>query len=227
MDTEKRPEADELREMVDGCDLLVIPAVPNSLDTDGLLDTLAALTKLGSTKHRVLLTKVPPRPATDGDQLRAQLVAHGFPLFAAEIPLLKAYDKAAAQGVLVGGVHDPRARRAPRTRRRGAGEYRLGERRRQRGVRRREERERRRAVCRGPEAALGLAAPELLLQVLDPQREPRDLALQVDDAPPEGVGAGVPDGDSRGRQVGRQVGRQAGRYHPGAGRDSAPPNVCA
>ena len=112
MDTEKRPEADELREMVDGCDLLVIPAVPNSLDTDGLLDTLAALTKLGSTKHRVLLTKVPPRPATDGDQLRAQLAAHGFPLFAAEIPLLKAYDKAAAQGVLVGGVHDPRARRA-------------------------------------------------------------------------------------------------------------------
>lgn len=113
IDTEKRPEADELREMVEGCDVLVIPAVPNSLDTDGLLDTLAALAKLGSNKHRVLLTKVPPKPATDADQLRAQLNAHGFPLFTAEIPLLKAFDKAAAQGVLVNEiVGDPRSRRA-------------------------------------------------------------------------------------------------------------------
>lgn len=112
MDTEKRPEADELRELVEGCDVLVIPAVPNSLDTDGLLDTLAALSKLGSTKHRVLLTKVPPRPATDGDQLRAQLSAHEFPLFTAEIPLLKAFDKAATHGVLVNAVTDPRAGRA-------------------------------------------------------------------------------------------------------------------
>lgn len=112
IDTEKRPEAEELREMVEGCDLLVIPAVPNSLDTDGLLDTLAALAKLESDRHRVLLTKVPPRPATDGDQLRAVLLENGFPLFEAEIPLLKAFDKAAAQGVVVSEVSDPRAPRA-------------------------------------------------------------------------------------------------------------------
>jgi hypothetical protein len=58
----------------------------------------------------VLLVKVPPRPKTDGDKLRAELEHVGFPVFKAEIPLLTAFDRAYTGGVLVRDVkRDPYA----------------------------------------------------------------------------------------------------------------------
>ena len=59
-----------------------------------------------------MLTKVPPPPETDGPDLRAALTEQGIPVFAAEIPRLKCFDKAAGEGVLVNAVKDPRAGRA-------------------------------------------------------------------------------------------------------------------
>jgi chromosome partitioning protein len=93
--------------------LLVIPTVPASLDTDVLILTLEAARKLAPNKYRVLLTKVPPPPETDGPQLRTVLQRESIPVFAAEIPRLKSFERAAAEGVPVYSVqHDPRARRA-------------------------------------------------------------------------------------------------------------------
>jgi chromosome partitioning protein len=63
-------------------------------------------------KYRVLLTKVPPHPEPEGPQLRAELVAQGIPLFTADIPRLKAFEKASAAGVVVRDADDPRATRA-------------------------------------------------------------------------------------------------------------------
>jgi len=48
----------------------------------------------------------------EGPQLRAELAGQGIPLFAADIPRLKAFEKAAAKGVPVSMVEDPRAKRA-------------------------------------------------------------------------------------------------------------------
>ena len=90
----------------------MIPAVPASLDTDGLVLMLQALYDIGSDRYRVLLTKVPPAPEPDGPQLRAALIAQGVPLFAVDIPRLKAFEKAAAAGVTVSLVDDTRAKRA-------------------------------------------------------------------------------------------------------------------
>lgn len=112
IDTGQRPKQVDLKALAEGCDLLVIPAVPASLDTDGLVLTLQALQQLGEVRYRVLLTKVPPHPEPEGPQLRADLAAQGIPLFAADIPRLKAFEKASAAGVVVGDVDDPRARRA-------------------------------------------------------------------------------------------------------------------
>src|ERR671918_196231 len=60
IDTGQRPKQVDLKALSEGCDLLVIPAVPASLDTDGLVLTLQALQTIGNARYRVLLTKVPP-----------------------------------------------------------------------------------------------------------------------------------------------------------------------
>ena len=113
IDTEARPGSADFEALAKGCDLLVIPTVPASLDTDALILTLEAARKLAPNKYRVLMTKVPPPPETDGPQLRAVLQREGIPVFAAEIPRLKSFERAAAEGVPVYGVqHDPRAKRA-------------------------------------------------------------------------------------------------------------------
>jgi chromosome partitioning protein len=112
IDTGQRPKQIDLKALSQGCDLLVIPAVPASLDTDGLVLTLEALQQIGADRFKVLLTKVPPAPEQDGVELRAGLTVQKIPLFAADIPRLKAFEKAAAAGVTVNNVDDPRARRA-------------------------------------------------------------------------------------------------------------------
>jgi len=112
IDTEARPGQADLESLAKGCDLLVIPAVPSTLDTDALVLTIGAVHKLAPEKYRVLLTKVPPPPEPDGDQLRAELVKQKVPVFTAGIPRLKAFEKAVADGVAVSEINDARASRA-------------------------------------------------------------------------------------------------------------------
>jgi chromosome partitioning protein len=112
IDTGQRPKQIDLRALADGCDLLIVPTVPATLDTEGLVLTIEALAAIGASSYKVLLTKVPPPPETEGSLLRSALAGQGIPLFAADIPRLKAFEKAAAQGVPVSLVEDPRAKRA-------------------------------------------------------------------------------------------------------------------
>lgn len=113
IDTEARPGSADFETLAKGCDLLVIPTVPATLDTDALVLTLAAAKRLAPEKYRVLLTKVPPAPETDGAQLRAVLAREGIPTFDAEIPRSKSFERAAAAGVPVYAVPgDRQARRA-------------------------------------------------------------------------------------------------------------------
>jgi chromosome partitioning protein len=106
--TEGNPTDDDFKDLANNCDLLVIPAVPESVANDGLTHTLAKLQSLKHTQHRVLLTMVPPRPRTDGQQLRQMLIEQTVPVFAAEIPRLAAFEKAAADGIVVSDVKDDR-----------------------------------------------------------------------------------------------------------------------
>jgi chromosome partitioning protein len=111
IDTGQRPREVDLKALSEGCDMLIVPTVPATLDTEGLVLTIETLSALGAERYRVLLTKVPPPPEQEGAQLRSELARQGIPLFAADIPRLKAFEKAAAQGVPVGEVDDPRAKR--------------------------------------------------------------------------------------------------------------------
>ncbi len=112
IDTEGNPSDEDFKELAEGCDLMVIPAEPETVATDGLIHTLEKLQALKVESYKVLLTKVPPPPRSEGRQLREMLVGEGFPVFETEIPRLAAFEKAAAAGVPVYAVKDERASRA-------------------------------------------------------------------------------------------------------------------
>ncbi|PSP18072.1 MAG: chromosome partitioning protein ParA [Cyanobacteria bacterium QS_8_64_29] len=110
IDTQPRPEPDDLKDLAQGSDLTVLPTTPNSLDMDATFKTLELLEPLG-VAFRVLLTKVDPRTRS-GREARAQLEARNVPLFSVEIPLLVAYERAAERGVAVRDYTGARARLA-------------------------------------------------------------------------------------------------------------------
>ena len=109
VDTEARPNREDLEALAGGCDLLVVPTTPDALAIDALLLLVEALDEVGADRHRVLLTSVPPKPSRDGEQARATLSDAGLPLFEGEIRRLVAFQKAALEGVPVYAVKDPRA----------------------------------------------------------------------------------------------------------------------
>jgi chromosome partitioning protein len=112
IDTEARPGRADLETLAKGCDVLIVPAAPGTLDSAALKLTVDALRQMKAQRYRVLLTKVPPPPEQDGEQLREELRRSGLPVLKAEIPRLKAFEKAAAAGVPVYESDDPRAKRA-------------------------------------------------------------------------------------------------------------------
>ena len=112
IDTEARPEEEDLKALADGCDLLVIPTTPDVLALDALMLTVKALQAIGTDNYRVLLTIVPPRPSRDGDEARSLLQQGAIPFFKSGIRRLVAFQKAALAGVPVFAVRDPRAQLA-------------------------------------------------------------------------------------------------------------------
>ena len=112
IDTEARPEEDDLKALADGCDLLVIPTTPDALALDALMLTVKVLQGIGTNSYRVLLTIIPPRPSRDGEEARSSLQQRTVPLFEAGIRRLVAFQKAALAGVPVFAVRDPRAQLA-------------------------------------------------------------------------------------------------------------------
>jgi chromosome partitioning protein len=112
IDTGQRPNDEDLKAAAEGCDLLVIPTPPSSLDADGLGQTVRALQAMGAANYRVLLTRVAPDAAVAAAELRELLAAAKVPMFRAEIPRLKAFEKAADMGLVVSAKVDRNGERA-------------------------------------------------------------------------------------------------------------------
>ena len=109
IDTEARPNREDLETLAGGCDLLVIPTSPDALALDALLLLVDTLEEIEANSYRVLLTLIPPRPSRDGEQARTTLLSAGLPLFAGGVRRLVAFQKAALAGVPVYQVKDSRA----------------------------------------------------------------------------------------------------------------------
>ena len=106
IDTAARPNEDDLKTLAEGCDLLVLPCIPDVLSLEAMTLTIEALRKLNSNSYKVLLTLVPPKPNKDGDEARKSLLKADLPLFDTSIRRFQAYKKAALSGVTVNKVND-------------------------------------------------------------------------------------------------------------------------
>ena len=100
IDTGARPNPDELKDLVGGCDLLVLPTNPEAMSLDALMQTTEALQTMGGV-YRILLTLVPPSPSKEGEEARALLESEGLPVMRAAIRQTAAFRHASAQGVPV------------------------------------------------------------------------------------------------------------------------------
>jgi len=110
IDTKARPDEEDLRALVEGCDLLIIPSKPDTLSLDALRLTMTTLKAIGSTNYRILLTIVPPKPSRDGEEAHLALTEAGYPVFRTLIRRFKAFEDAATVGVPVNGLAgNPRA----------------------------------------------------------------------------------------------------------------------
>lgn len=109
IDTQARPTPEDLKVLVEECDLLVIPTTPDALSLDALMLTVGALKHFGPTNFKVLLTIIPPPPNHDGEDARKTLLELGIPTFSSGIRRFIAFQKAALAGVPVNVVGDERA----------------------------------------------------------------------------------------------------------------------
>lgn len=101
-DTKARPERDDLQVLLDTVNLIVLPSSPSGDDLRVTANTARLLQELNSTKHKVLLTKVPTHSsATDEQDARTWLTAQNIPVFRGYIRHYKAYDKAFIAGIPV------------------------------------------------------------------------------------------------------------------------------
>lgn len=112
IDTQARPSEDDLRELVEVCDLLVLPTTPERMALEALVHTVNRLHALDFERFKILLTQIPPPPEKDGTEARAALEEMGLPIFASGIRYLKVFKKASEEGIPVYDVKDKNRGRA-------------------------------------------------------------------------------------------------------------------
>lgn len=110
IDTEARPNQEDLKVLAGGCDLLLIPTFVDALALQPLGALVAGLSEVGSANYRVLLNAVPPGGAADDAE--EMLAQDGIPVATTRIRKFAAYVSAANQGLLVHQVRDRKAKDA-------------------------------------------------------------------------------------------------------------------
>lgn len=107
IDTPARPDSSDLKELAKGCDLLILPTIPDIVSLEPMLKTAQ---DLGSANYRTLLAIVPPHPSKEGATMRQELLDNGIPVFKTMIRRSAGFQKAAFEGVPVRDVSDTRSR---------------------------------------------------------------------------------------------------------------------
>ncbi|MBD2261240.1 ParA family protein [Pseudanabaena sp. FACHB-2040] len=95
IDTPARPDSSDLKELAEGCDLLILPTLPDIVSLEPMLQTAH---DLGEANYRALLTIVPPKPSREGEAMREELRSNGVPVFSTMIRRTAGFQKAALAG---------------------------------------------------------------------------------------------------------------------------------
>lgn len=98
IDTQARPESDDLKTLAEGCDLMILPTIP---DINSLEPTLEITKFLNSNNYMLLITMVPPAPNKQGEELQAALRKNKIPVFNSTVRRTVSFGQAAEQGCLV------------------------------------------------------------------------------------------------------------------------------
>jgi len=112
IDTKARPEPKDILDLVEGCDFMVVPSQPDGISLEKTVETVRLLYSVKFTKFKALLTIVPPKPITDGEDARVAFQEAGAPLFKTDIRRFRAYQKAYEEGVPVNLSNHPKAAEA-------------------------------------------------------------------------------------------------------------------
>jgi chromosome partitioning protein len=108
IDTQARPEPEELKDLTGSSDLIILPTTPNHLDMDATIKAAELLNSWGA-KFKVLLTQVDPR-TKNGRCGREFLTEAKMPLFTTDIPRLVAFERSPSRGVTVQNYSDPKSK---------------------------------------------------------------------------------------------------------------------
>lgn len=112
IDTQARPTQADLEALTTNCNLLVLPTTPDILALDALVLTVGYLQSLQTAQYSILLTAIPPKPSKAEANIRHLLAEAELPLFNHGIRRYVAFQKAAAAGLPVYSVKDPKAESA-------------------------------------------------------------------------------------------------------------------
>lgn len=109
IDTQVRPDEADLKDLSEGCDLLIVPTTTDALSLKATLKMLSALKSLHAENYKILLSAIPPPPSREGQDAYQEIKSNGLPIFATMVTRYTAFKKSAMQGVLVNEVKDPHA----------------------------------------------------------------------------------------------------------------------
>lgn len=112
IDTQARPNPEDLSILSKGCDLLILPTTPDILAIDALMLMVESLKSISVNHYRILLTMIPPKPSRDAEEALALFLEEGLPVIKSPIRRLVAFQKAALAGLTVNKIKDPRSQQA-------------------------------------------------------------------------------------------------------------------
>lgn len=95
IDTPARPDSSDLKELAEGCDLLILPTLPDVVSLEPMMQTA---NDLGEARYRTLIAIAPPKPNRDGEIMQAELKAANIPVFETMIRRSIGFSKAALAG---------------------------------------------------------------------------------------------------------------------------------
>jgi chromosome partitioning protein len=104
IDTPARPDSDDLKELAAGCDLLILPTIPDAASIEPMIETK---NDLGTATYRTLVTMSPAHPNRDGEILQSDMIALKIPCFKTIIRRSTSFARATNQGVPIRDLKSP------------------------------------------------------------------------------------------------------------------------